>query len=94
MSQKFGQICLKNLKKKNIPLILLNARLTKKTFNRWMKIKNFSKSIFNKITIAYPQNKETKNFLKKLKLKKIKLIGNLKFIENPKKKKNKIKFKN
>jgi 3-deoxy-D-manno-octulosonic-acid transferase len=36
--------------------------LTKKTFNRWMKIKNFTKSIFNKITIAYPQNLETKFF--------------------------------
>ena len=55
----------KKFKKKNIPLILLNARLTKKTFNRWMKIKNFSKSIFDKITIAYPQNNETKSFFKK-----------------------------
>ena len=44
----------KKFKKKKIPLILLNARLTKKTFNKWMKIKNFAKSIFNKITIAYP----------------------------------------
>ena len=40
-----------------------------------MKIKKFSKkSIFNKITIAYPQNKETKKFLKKLKCKKNKII--------------------
>ena len=73
----------KNLEMKKIPLILINARLTKKTFNRWLKISNFSKSIFNKITIAYPQNRETKNFLKKLNLKKINLIGNLKFTQNP-----------
>ena len=71
-----------NLKNKNIPLILLNARLTKKTFLKWMKIKNFTKSIFNKINIAYPQNLETKSYLKKINLRKIKLIGNLKFIEN------------
>ena len=71
-----------NLKKKNIPLILLNARLTKKTFHKWMKIKNFSKAIFDKIDIAYPQNLETKSFLRKINVKKIKLIGNLKFIEN------------
>ena len=71
-----------NLKNKNIPLILLNARLTKKTFNKWMKIKNFSKAIFDKIDIAYPQNLETKSFLRKIYVKKIKLIGNLKFIEN------------
>ena len=71
------------LKNKRIPLVLLNARLTLKTQNKWMKIKNFAKSIFDKITCIYPQNKETKSFLKKIKLKNIKLIGNLKFTEDP-----------
>ena len=86
---------IKNLKNRNIPTILLNARFTKKTFNRWLKIKFFSKSIFDKISIAYPQNLETKLFLKKLKIKKIKFIGNLKFSENPDKNLNKLnrKFK-
>ena len=72
----------KNLKDKKIPLILLNARITKKTFNRWSKINFFSKLIFGMITIAYPQNLETKYFLKKFKTKKINHIGNLKFAEN------------
>tara|TARA_B100001057_G_scaffold453657_1_gene498650 strand:- start:5618 stop:6868 length:1251 start_codon:yes stop_codon:yes gene_type:complete len=72
----------KNINKQKIPLILLNARLTKKTFNRWMVFKNFSKSIFKNITISYPQNRETKNYLKKLKINKIKHIGNIKFAEN------------
>ncbi len=80
----------KNLYKKNIPLILLNARLTMKTFNRWMKIKKINNSIFNKITEAYPQNLETKYFLRKLEVKKINLIGNLKFAENYKE--NLVKF--
>ena len=71
----------KTLDNYKIPLILLNARITKKTFIRWMKIKKFSKFIFNKISIAYPQNYETKKFLEKLKVKKINLIGNLKFSE-------------
>lgn len=74
----------KSLKKKNIPLILLNARVTPKTYNRWIKIKKFSKSIFGLINFAYPQNNETKFFLKKLSVKKIKFIGNLKFIGNKK----------
>ena len=30
-----------NLDKQKIPLILLNARITKKTFKRWIKIKDF-----------------------------------------------------
>ena len=72
----------KKINDKNIPLVLLNARITKKTFKRWMKIKHFSNSVFNKISVAYPQNLETRIFLKKLGTKKINLIGNLKFAEN------------
>mgnify|MGYP001179107085 FL=1 len=72
----------KELKKNKINLILLNARITKKTFNRWIKLSGISKKIFSYIKIAYPQNKETKKYLTQLKVKKIKLIRNLKFIEN------------
>mgnify|MGYP001487478029 FL=1 len=81
----------KTLNKKNIPLLLLNARLTKKSFNKWYKYKFFSKSIFKLITKAYPQNLETNKFLKKLGVKKIKYIGNLKFSENYNDKRNEIK---
>ena len=90
----------KNLDEKKIPIILLNARLTKKSFNRWMKISFFAKSIFSKIKIAFPQNKETKLFLEKINSTKIKFIGNLKFIKNKQKnfyeynQKLKSKFKN
>ena len=73
-----------NIYKKKTPLVLLNARLTKKTFNRWIKIKTFSDNIFSKIKIALPQNLETKYFLKNLNIKKIKYIGNLKFVESHK----------
>ena len=71
-----------NVNNKKIPLILLNARITKKTFKKWMVLKNFASSIFNKITIAYPQNLETAKYLKKLKVNKIRYMGNLKFAEN------------
>ena len=70
------------LEQKKISLILLNARLTKKTFIRWSILKNFSQKVFGKISITYPQNQETKYFLKKLKVRKIKTIGNLKFAEH------------
>ena len=68
-----------NLHKKKIPLILLNARITKKSFRRWNYFPNFSKNIFNKISIALPQNLETKKYLKLLGAKNIKTRGNLKF---------------
>ena len=68
--------------KKNIPLLLLNARITKKTFNKWNYIKSFSNSVFKNISKAYPQNNETLNYIKKLNVSKIKIIGNLKFVNN------------
>ncbi len=83
----------KQIYKKKVPLLLLNARLTKKTYKNWSKFNNFSKSIFQLITKAYPQNYETINFLKKIGVKKIKFIGNLKFSENYSKKNDKINLK-
>ncbi len=71
----------KNINKKQIPLLLLNARITKKTFIKWFKFKNFSKSILKNISVSYPQNLETKFYLNKLGIKNIKQIGNLKFSE-------------
>ena len=72
----------KNLHKKNIPLILLNARITNKSFNRWKLFPRFSKNIFSKITLALPQNSETKNYLHLLGVKNIKKAGNLKYFGN------------
>ena len=72
----------KSIKKENILLILLNARITKKSFDRWNKIKKFSNSIFSLVDKAYSQNLETNYYLKKLNVKDIKSIGNLKFIEH------------
>ncbi len=65
--------------KKKIPLILLNARITKKTFERWKLIKKFAKKIFEKFDLCIASNKETENFLKVLGAKNIKNYGNLKF---------------
>ncbi len=74
----------RTIKKNDIPLVLLNARITKKTFKRWIKLKNFSLKVFSQISIAHPQNKETIVYLKKLGVKKIEYIGNLKFFEDKK----------
>lgn len=70
-----------NLKKREIPVVLLNARITKKSFKRWMKFKNFARKIFSLISVSYPANQETKKYLKILKVKKIKFLDNLKYAE-------------
>ncbi len=75
-----------NLKKKKIPIMLLNARITKKTFNRWKLFKNFSKEIFKCFYKVFPCNKETENYLRFLGSKKITPITNLKFSQKIRKK--------
>ena len=72
---------LTNLKKKSIHHILLNARITKKSFKRWKSLGTFSKNLFTTFTYTYPQNDETQKYLKYFQVKKIKKIGNLKFSE-------------
>ena len=70
---------IKNLYFHKIPIVLLNGRITEKSFNRWRKFQNFSRKIFSKISIALPQNAETSIYLKILGVKKIKIVGNIKF---------------
>ena len=72
---------LTNLKKKSIQHILLNARITKKSFKRWKSLGIFSKNLFTAFTYTYPQNDETQKYLKYFQVKRIKKIGNLKFSE-------------
>ena len=71
-----------NLYKKNIPIVLLNARITKKTFKKWKLISFFSKNIFNKFNLCLPSTFETKKYLNILGAKNIKLIGNLKYSQS------------
>ena len=73
---------LNNLKRKSIKHILLNARLTKKSYRRWKFFSFYSKKLFSNFDAVYPQNIETKNYLNKLGAKNIIEIGNLKFSEN------------
>jgi 3-deoxy-D-manno-octulosonic-acid transferase len=56
----------KELDKKKIPLILLNTRITKKSFNKWKIFPKFANQIFSKISLALPQNLETLKYLKLL----------------------------
>ena len=71
-----------NLDKQKIPTILINARITKKSYDKWIKLKNFSRLIFNKFDLCLSSNKETVGFLKKLGAKNIKYFGNLKYSQS------------
>jgi len=67
------------ISEKKIPLMLINARITKKSFGRWKLIISFAKKIFEKFDLCIASNKESENFLKILGAKNIKNYGNLKF---------------
>jgi 3-deoxy-D-manno-octulosonic-acid transferase len=67
------------ISEKKIPLLLINARITKKSFKRWKLIISFAKKIFEKFDLCIVSNKESENFLKILGAKNIKNYGNLKF---------------
>jgi 3-deoxy-D-manno-octulosonic-acid transferase len=66
-------------KEKKVPLILINARITEKSFKRWKLIISFAKKIFEKFDLCLTSNKENEIFLKVLGAKNIKNYGNLKF---------------
>ena len=68
-----------NISKKKIPLLLINARITKKSFIKWKLVRNFAKKIFEKFDLCIVSNTESENFLKILGAKNIKNYGNLKF---------------
>ena len=81
------------IKNNNIPLILINARITKNSFSKWRSVKFFSNNIFGKFDECWVQNLETFNFLRLLGGRNIKNLGNLKFSENLNLSKNLLKKK-
>ena len=67
------------INKRKIPIILINGRITKKTFKKWMIVPKFAKKIFNKFDLCLASSKESEDHLKKLNVKNLKYIGNIKF---------------
>ena len=67
------------ISEKKIPLLLVNARITQKSFDRWKIAISFARKIFEKFDLCIASNKETEKFLKILGAKNIKSYGNLKF---------------
>ena len=68
-----------NLEKKDVSFGIINGRITKKSFNNWKIFPDFSQKIFSKFKICMAASNESKNYLEKLGVKKVKFFGNLKF---------------
>ena len=74
-----------NLKKRSIKSLLLNARISKKTFFRWKILENFAKEILGNFYLVFVSNSETKKYLSYFGIKKIFFLGNIKYAETTKK---------
>ena len=68
------------IKTKKIPLIILNGRITEKTFMRWKKFKNFCNEIFESFDLCIASSEDSKKKFEMLGIKKVVHYGNLKFI--------------
>lgn len=60
--------------------LLINARLSKKSFAKWSMAPEFAKFILSKFSLIIAQSIETKDLLEKLGSKPVLYLGNLKFI--------------
>ena len=67
------------IKKRKTPIALINGRITKKSFDKWMLISKFAKKIFNSFDLCLAASKESEKNLKELSVKNLIYFGNIKF---------------
>lgn len=66
-------------KKNNIPVAIINARITTKSFNRWMIFRDTANKLFSSLNFCFASNMQTKDYLTDLKVRNVYFNGNLKF---------------
>ena len=67
-------------KNNNIPIILLNARISNKSFIKWKLIKNTMNKILNCFDLILCQSNESSDYFNYFGNNNIKMLGNLKFV--------------
>ena len=67
-------------KNNNIPIILLNARISNKSFIKWKLIKNTMNKILNCFDLILCQSNESADYFNYFGNNNIKMLGNLKFV--------------
>ena len=68
---------------RKIPLILVNGRISDKSFKMWQKFKFISQEILGCFTLCLGQSEQDKNRLKILGAKRVECFGNLKYAGMP-----------
>ena len=71
------------IKKNNIPLILVNGRVSDKSYKNWKRFKFAAKELLDCFSLCLGQSEQDKNRLQLLGGKKVECVGNLKFAGMP-----------
>ena len=67
------------LNKRNIPALLINARLSDKSLGKYLRFKSFSKEVLNRFNLIIAQSEEDQQNFNQLTNKKVLIYKNLKF---------------
>ena len=71
------------LDRKRIPRLLVNARMTDKSFDGWMRYKALARKIFAGFQTILAANIRTSDYLKQFSPKRVKFTGNIKYAAPP-----------
>ena len=80
---EFWPAVLTSIKRKNIPLILINGRISNKTFKRWQQFDFICKELLSCFTMCLGQSEEDAYRLRVLGAKETTCLGNLKYAGLP-----------
>ena len=80
---EFWPAVLSSIKRKNIPLILINGRISNKTFKRWQQFDFVCKELLSCFSLCLGQSEEDAYRLKVLGAKETICLGNLKYAGLP-----------
>lgn len=68
---------------KGIPTILLNGRMSQKSFSNWKKLKSLIFPLLSKLNVCGVQSEEQAGYFKKLGAQRISIMGNIKIMMSP-----------
>ena len=68
---------------RNVPLVLVNARMSQRSFKRWSRLSSLSKPVFSRFDLVLTQNWRFAKRLTELGVRKTSITGNLKYDAPP-----------
>jgi 3-deoxy-D-manno-octulosonic-acid transferase len=71
------------IRKRRLPLVVVNARLSPTSFNRWRRARKAAADVFGSIDLCLVQTKEDGERFAALGTKHVRLVGNMKFDATP-----------